>query len=222
MPTPVLVPTAALAPGACFLSGDFNGPFIDTGRSTRETGRIYLSVKAVGPLMREVGWIPADEAQKQLDELDGRTAEAEWNAERAGLYDALVEAVSPLLPTPEPIVKQVGVVQDPELLTTIEQLKAKIAGKLAGLEDALAAAQPAPDAAEPAPRSEGSASSERGSAATTVTVNGSEVDLDALLSETAATVKSVVEGWPDEALEEVVLAELERDQPRKTITGLVQ
>lgn len=219
MPEPVLVPHAALAPGVCTLSGDFNGPFIDTQKSVRGHGRIYLAVKSLGPLIREAGWVPAAEVDEKLKEVEAAENSMEWDRERAALYDAIVQAVSPLLPEPEPIVKQVAVTNDKSLLTKIEKLESKIAG----LKDALAAAQaPAPDAAEPAPMSEGSAPVERGSAATTVTVHGSEVDLDGLLGESVHTITSVVSGWPDDALEAVVLAEMERPQPRKTILGLVE
>lgn len=218
MPEPVLVPTAALAPGVCTLSGDFNGPFVDTQKSLRGHGRIYLSVKALGPLMREAGWVPVEEVESKLAEVDAAENAMDWDRERAGLYDALVEAISPLLPAPEPIVKQIAVPNDKSLLETISRLEAKVAD----LEEQLAPEEPAPDAAEPAPSSEGSAPAERGSAATIIQVHGMDVNIDELLDENVQTIVSVVDGWPEEALEELVLLELERGgTPRKTITELV-
>jgi hypothetical protein len=216
MTTAVLVPTAALAPGVCALSGDFNGPFIDTGTSVPGRGRIYLSVKALGPLMREAGWVPRSEVDVELtlnDEVEARLAAGEQASKR---LDALAAAIAPFIPPPEPVVKQVAVVRDKQVQAENERLTAEIARlrQQVSIVDA-------PEVAAPAPESEGSTPVEAGAAAPSViTVHGSEINLTDLLSETTQTIREVVKGWPDDAIEAVVLAEMDRDNPRKMILRL--
>lgn len=216
MTTAVLVPTAALAPGVCALSGDFNGPFIDTGTSVPGRGRIYLSVKALGPLMREVGWVPRSEVDVELTLNDEVEARLDAGEKAQSQLDALAAAVAPFVPAPEPVIKQVAVVRDKQVQAENEQLKAEVTRLRQQLDIV-----DAPEVAAPAPQSEGSAPVEAGAATpSTVTVHGAEINLTDLLSETTQTIREVVKGWPDDAVEAVVLAEMDRDNPRKMILRL--
>lgn len=218
--TPVLVPTAKLAPGVCFLSGDHNGPFLDTGKSVPGRGRIYLSLKALGPLIRKVGWVPVEEVETELGLV--QDFEAQINAYRKGseAYDALVEAIAPfVLPAPAQRV-EVAVFKDDRVRAANDGLKAEnksLRAELHALQSALETAQVA---AVPAPTSEGSAPVEQGAVAPTcVEVPGGEIDLSELLKEDADIVVLVAEEWPSDALEALIEAEAE-GQGREEILAL--
>lgn len=207
----VVVPTALLAPGACFISGDPNGPFIDTNVSVPGRGRIYLSLKHIGPLMREAGWVPEAEVADLLatvEEFDNATTAL--NAEAQGFRN-IVAALEPLLPKPEPVVEQVAAFKDAEVGAENKALQSEINDLRQALDATAAELLDAQAAAPPAPTSEGSAQVEPGAAATslpeTIEVKGQPVDLQALLAESVKTIVSVVEGWPDEAINAVLAAD---------------
>lgn len=216
----VLVATARLAPGGCFISGDHNGPFIDTSRDLYGHGRVYLSIKALGPLMREAGWLPKSEVEDALatvEEYDRLTADLQ--AEAQG-YRNIVAALEDLLPAPEPVVQQVGIFQDLRVGEENDALKAEVAELRTQLE---AASQVA---AAPTPEGEGSVPVEAGAAAPpetpTVTVADQEVDVVALLDRSAQDVVAVAEDWPAEARQLLVdLEEVRRGaKARKTVLAL--
>lgn len=212
MATATIVDRAHLTPGKCFLSGDFNGPFVDTGHSIRGIGRIYLAVKHLGPLMRAAGWVPSDEVLQGIEDAVALREESEELRERAELADALVAAVSPLLPKPTPIEVQVPVT-DRKVLRQLETALEKqaelreIAANLQARIDGLIAAQKATTEATPTSDAEGSGS-EAGEAKV-IEIAGQPVNLDDLLGRKAKDVISVAEGW--DITDRYALAERERE-----------
>lgn len=207
-----IVERAHLTPGKCFFSGDFNGPFVDTGVSVRGIGRIYLAIKHLGPLMRKAGWVPEDEVLEAIEDSAALRAEAEELREKADLADALIDAVSPLLPEPTPIEVQVPV-RDYKVVRQLEtalERQAELRDRAANLEsriEGLIATQQSTPQAPPTSDAEGSGS-EAGEAAYTE-VAGQAVNLDELLDRPAKDVIAVAEGWDVTA--RYVLAERERE-----------
>ncbi len=216
---PTLVQTAALAPGVCFLSGDNHGPFLDTGTSIPGRGRVYLAIKALGPFLRDCGWIPLEEVETELELV--ADFEAQVNAYRSGseLFDALVDAIAPFVPAPPAQVVYSAVFKDDTVREANEALTAEITNLRTELHTATSALESAQDAAVPAPTSEGSAPVEQGTAAPSTEVAGFDVDLESLLTFNASVVLDVVEGWDDEALAAVVALEA-TGKARKTILAL--
>lgn len=211
--------TASLAPGTCLLSGDFNGPFLDTGKSIRGHGRVYLSLKALGPLMREAGWKPEAEVEGELARIEQKLAKTQALEVEAESYRGIVEALRPFLPEPEPIERQVAIYKDPKvrdentrLTEQVRELKAQLSETQAKLKDASTA---------PAPVAEETKAEEREVSLGTVEVKGQEVDLTDLLSQPIDTIVSVVSRTPeliDPVLEaEKARAEAVGKRPRVTL-----
>lgn len=238
---PVIVQNAQLAPGTCFLSGDFNGPFIDTGKSIRGVGRIYLSVKHLGSFMREAGWVPTSEVEGLLAEVEEFDRVVGEYREDAESYRQIVEALAPLLPQPEPIVREVGIVKDGKvraanvrLLGALDEANHEL-GALRAEVDELAAQVEA--ASQPAagddPQGEGSTPDVTSPAApnpsddeppSVVVVAEQEVNLDELLDRNVEDVVSVAAEWPEDARALVVARDAFRRQaegkdPRKTLAN---
>lgn len=213
---PTVVQTAQLRPGVCFLSGDFNGPFIDTGKSFREVGRVYLSLKALEEFMRAAGWFPGDEVESTLAEIEEREASIQTYVDEAGRYRDIIEALEPLLPVRPEVVREVGIFKDDTVRAQNEALKAEVAELSARLHEAVR--QVTQPAAPPAPTSEGSAP-EPGAAVpspSTVVVADQDVDIDALLARAVVDIVAVAGDWPDEAKEALVAREAElRDRISK-------
>jgi len=218
---PTLVQTAALAPGVCFLSGDNHGPFLDTGTSVPGRGRIYLSIKALGPFLRECDWVPLAEVEEELAQV--HDFETQLDAHQAGsdAYDAIVEAITPLLPAPPVQRTEVAVFMDDSVRADNARLEDEVSSLRIELHGSKRALESAQDAAVPAPTSEGSAPVEQGTAApsTEVDVAGQTVDLELLPEENVDVVLDVVDGWDDEALAAVVALEA-TGKARKTILAL--
>lgn len=222
---PQVVPTASLAPGQCFISGDPNGPFIDTEKNVRGVGRIYLAIKHVAPFLRDAGWVPLDEVSEELDRLETLETSIQSYVDDAGRYRELVEAISPLLPEVEAEVREVAVFKDDKVRVQNEQLRVALAELKIELYDTKNALQDANEqlsqtAVPPAPESEGSAPVEPGGAASsegepaaTVEVEDQTVDLDQLLDRSVPDVVAVAGSWPQEA--KVVLLEREAFRRRR-------
>lgn len=226
--TAKIVERAQLTPGTCFLSGDFNGPFIDTGVDVRGRGRVYLALKHIGPIMRQAGWVPGDEAAEEFAYAEDRLIEALDLEARAVLADELVAAIAPLLPTPDPVVRQVAIT-DPRLEREVTALRDEVTDLEAYLEQITAAldATKTTPAATPAEATEGSGAPQPGEAPSTVEVAGQTVDIDALLDRKVGDIVAVAEGWPDEALYELVACEIHRAEeagkdPRVTVLNLLE
>lgn len=218
MSTPVLVQTAALAPGVCFLSGDHNGPFLDTGKDVRGLGRVYLSLKALGPLLRECGWVELHEVETELALVTDYQDQLAAGERAQEAYAQFVEAVSPLLPTPEPVIVDRAVFLDDGVRQDNERLRMEADSLRLELHDANVALKAASKVADPAPTSEGSAPVEPGSAPQPLIVEvfDAEVNVGDLLSRTAEEVISIIDNWPDDALDVVQEAEA-AGKGRKTI-----
>lgn len=227
---PTVVPTAQLAPGVCFISGDNNGPFIDTGISIPRRGRVYLSLKAVGPFMRAAGWVPEAEVHEALAAIDERIDGIESVVAEAEKYRAIAERLTPLLPQPEPEVREVAVFKDARVAAQNEQLRAKVRELTAALGEAQAAATKT--AASPDTTSEGSAPVSGEPAPSpetpTVTIEDQEVDLDALLDRSVPDVVAVAGSWPEDAKLALLAREEQRraredKKPRTTlVSGLLE
>lgn len=231
MTEPTMVSAAAMAPGECVLSGDFHGPFIDTGFWLNGYGRIYISLKALGPLMRDAGWVPREEVVNDLEKSEKFLAQAADLRYRAELYDSLREAIQPLMPTPEPITKQVAVYKDDRVRTDNEQLLAenrRLQHENAELRSTLIEDPPDPTPAAPAPDGEGSSSEpESATPSSTAVEEGQEVDLDLLLSRNVHDIAAVAEGRSVDfrerlAMREMEIAEANERKPRKMVLALYE
>lgn len=207
-----IVERAQITPGKCFISGDFNGPFIDTGVDIRGRGRVYLALKHFAPVLRDAGWVHEDEVADDIARAEELTDTATELVEKAALADTFIETIAPLLPAPEPIVKQVpvkdrAVVRERDrLLEVVAQLEEAVAqrdGKIRLMAEAQANAE-----APPTSETEGSGDSEAGEAVT-VEVAGQEVNVDELLARSAKDVIAVAEGW--DVTQRWVVAERERE-----------
>ncbi len=71
-----VVTKAVQPPGKCLLTGDIDGPFVDTGTWTGVTdAHMYFHVPAVEALGRTVGMVPreqVEELRRRLDEQNVR------------------------------------------------------------------------------------------------------------------------------------------------------
>lgn len=221
MTAPTLVRTAALAPGVCALSGDFNGPFIDTMKSLRGFGRIYLSLQALAPIFRQAGYIREDEIKDKLATIERHDYLIQQGEKAQTTLDALLEAIRPFVPEPEPRVIERGIVIDRDVKAENERLKAELQDLRRALYDATHTdAAAAPDAGASPDEDEGSVPEGEAPApntlTTTVEVAGQQVNIKDLLDQTYDVVLSVIDGWPKAALEAVAALE-SAGKARKTI-----
>ena len=203
---PTIVKTAALAPGTCFLSGDFNGPFIDTGKSIPGRGRIYIGLKALVPLLRDLGYVKSDDVQAQLDMIAELEAEVDRKDTDAARYREIVAALAPHLPAPTAERVEVGIVLDPKLEAQVRTLEAKVAELRKQLQD-----RPKQPVSPPSP---GSAGGEAPAPRPTVSmpdpeviVHGQSVQVPELLKLNAPDIIDMVEDWPFEALQTIAVYE---------------
>lgn len=215
--TAQITQTASLAPGTCLLSGDFHGPFVDTGKSLRGYGRVYLSIKALGPLMREAGWKPLEEVETALERSSDRLRTAQRLSDEAEAYQGIVEALRPFLPEPEPVERQVAVFQD----TRVREENKRLREQVSELKAQLEAAKPEPAkesvSEETVQDEEDKPELDLG----TLEVKGQEVDLSDLLARPIDTIVSVV-GRSPEMVDAVLEAERKRAEslgkrPRVTL-----
>ena len=107
-----VVKAARFAPGKCAISGDTTGPFLDTGKSVRGYGRIYLSFRFLDEQLRNAGYIKQEEVSELREHNDSLQEQNEKLQEKAEDFDALVASVSEHLPTPEPKVQEVTVTKE--------------------------------------------------------------------------------------------------------------
>lgn len=104
---PTIVEHPQAAPGVCFLSGDNEGKMIDTGRSVQGTGRIYLSLKHLGPLLRANGWTDQDDSAGLLYENECLERAADELQGEVLKFRRLLEVIQEFVPEPEPVERQV-------------------------------------------------------------------------------------------------------------------
>lgn len=193
-----IVKSAQYAPGQCLISGDYNGPLIDTQKQVRGYGRVYLSLKSLNAPLREAGWVPRAEVSEELERVEELAAETSELQDKAARWDEMVEVLSSRLPAPEPILKQVAV-RSPDLVRENKSLRARVEE----LSDRLANIENSPQA-DPAPTGEGSASVEpdpasppEESSATAEIHDGMSVDLEDLIGRTIPDIVAVVDGNPE-------------------------
>lgn len=72
-----IVKKATLFPAKCLLTGDLDGPFLDTGLYS-EGNRVYLHVPMAQQIGKAVGMTPA--ADDRITELEAQVAELEPKA----------------------------------------------------------------------------------------------------------------------------------------------
>lgn len=215
--------TAQLSPGRCLVSGDYNGPFIDTGQSFRGYGRVVLAVKAIAPLMRELGWVPLEEVEAQRAEAQSLREKVTEIEDKAEAYDSMLKSLEPFLPEREVVTREVATFKDTQVRKTNERLSEEnreLRKRLHELETA-AKAQAKPEQTE-----ETEEETETTPDLGTAEVKGQQVDLGKLLSEPIDTIVSVVTRTP-ELIEPVLEAEKARAEaagkrPRVTLRSRLE
>lgn len=244
MSVPSIVEHAQAAPGVCFISGDNEGPFIDTGRTVRRVGRIYLSLKHLGPLLRSHGWLTTEDTEELRHEIDRLKGTIQGLSVTAEKHANLVEAISPFAPQPEAVeVERVVerfreptqadiadyVARNPHVLRS---LKTKEPGSVEEWNELYrpdkhktdtTAAVADVEQEETPPISSDSVGD---APASVIEIHGQEVNLDEVLDNNVNDIADFLDGIPVEAqralLErEVWRAEARGDKPRKTIIRLV-
>lgn len=238
MSAPQIVQSAQAAPGTCILSGDNEGPFIDTGRTIRRHGRVYLSLKHLGPLLRANGWLTTEEAADLHVEARNEARKARELSERVRKLDDLIEAIKPFVPAPEPVTNTV-VQREPRDITDsdvqdflernptfIEQYRPAPKGSTAEWNKLYrnkpaSKAAPAPVEDPESPAGDASGGEEP---AATFEVHGQEVNLDDVLSHKVAEITDFAEGHEGLAHALAVREEWRAKQagrePRKTVLAL--
>lgn len=106
-----IVDHAPLAPGACYVTGRNDGPFLDTGlmiQDLTDYGQVYLAVSFLSDAIDVVGGLGPEAAEvlrariRELEEENGRQSQAIEGLTAAN--EALVKAgYSPAATAPEPV-----------------------------------------------------------------------------------------------------------------------
>ena len=60
-----IVETASLRPGKCVISGETQGPFLDTGETVPRYGRIYISPKWLKQHLTTLGYLDKKDADRR-------------------------------------------------------------------------------------------------------------------------------------------------------------
>lgn len=88
----ILVETAELMPGSCYVTGRNDGPFIDTGYDIDDrpnVGRVYVAASAVSDMAGMLGGLAAEDAQRLREGIAARDVRiAELEEAVAGLASA--------------------------------------------------------------------------------------------------------------------------------------
>lgn len=237
MPEPRIVQNAEQAPGVCVISGDNDGPFLDTGRNLRRYGRVYVSLKHAGPLLRRAGWLTDAETEKLREEVEALREQVSDLSTLEEEYRDLVNAVLPFLPTPEPVERQVVKYETRDI--TDEDISAFLRRNPRFLEKFVPAEPgsveewnalyrprrpaPAPDVpAAPAAASESAADESAGSAE--LEVDGMTINLDEVLAQNVQTIVEYAEGHPElqRALAEREAETRPKGDPRRTVLRLAE
>lgn len=92
-----IVPEAVEAPGACAISKSTTGPFVDTNVVIPFHGRLYLSVPYLNSIAADLGWVPAPELAKALEDLDDSYTAVGLLSKRVETFDESMESVAAAL-----------------------------------------------------------------------------------------------------------------------------
>lgn len=244
MPELRIIQHAQAAPGVCALSGDNEGPFIDTGRNVRQLGgRVYISLKHLGPLLRSAGWRTEEDTRDLREEVASLAEDVQRLTEVARSHDRLVEAIAPFAPTPAPVERQVvrTEVRDPsdediarwvrEHPALLKQLQPAEKGSSeewnALYRKPAREADPVTVEPEAPPTSDGGADGDPAGPPSKVEVLGTTVDLDEVLSLSVDDVLDYAEGHLALAAplleREEFLRARQGKEPRKTLVrGLLE
>lgn len=104
-----VVETARLRPGHCVLSGETQGPFIDTGKNVPRYGRVYISLKWLEQPLREIDYLTPDKAEDLVERNEELESEVSRLREIESDHQTLIENIQQYVPAPEPEVKEVTV-----------------------------------------------------------------------------------------------------------------
>ena len=92
-----VVPTAQQRPGKCAVSGDTQGPFLDTGVTVPRYGRVYLSIPWVKVRLNDAGELDTEAIKAFKKEIaDQRTTIKSLEVVREA-YNQFVEVVTPYI-----------------------------------------------------------------------------------------------------------------------------
>lgn len=103
-----IVQSARLRPGKCAITGDVEGPFIDTETQIPRWGRVYLSVRGLQDSLRELGFLTPEETEVLRDDNDRLQEEVRRLTEVEEHYSTLLDAVSEHVQV-EPEIREVEV-----------------------------------------------------------------------------------------------------------------
>lgn len=230
--------TARLRPGKCVLSGDTQGPFLDTGRDIQRYGRVYISMKWLHPLISEYGYLSIKEAESLTEERSKLLEENESLETIADKFHELIDTLTPYLPKPKTTVveKPVRVERAPtdeeiEAWISVHGAEHPVVRKAQTMEkgsteewnklyrDNAARRKPNPSNV-PAPKLSKEDPPRTDEETSTFELMGTEIDLDEVLSENIKTILTYCEEKPDEFIEALVTRELQiakrvSRQPRK-------
>lgn len=212
--------TARRRPGKCALSGETQGPFLDTGQTVPRYGRVYISLKWLEQPLRELGYLKKTDVEELTEENKSLQSEVERLQEVEDAHRELVDSVTPYLPTPEPEVREVKV--KVERKPTDEEI-AKWIEKNGGDHPVVRNARrvekgsyeewsglygesgpqpsprtPEPDSDEDSEEGETSTDASDEGPAKVVTVFDQDVDLDKVLAQNVGDVVSFTEGKGEE------------------------
>jgi hypothetical protein len=240
---PRIVKNAEQSPGKCFVSGDNEGPFLDTGRNVKFYGRVYLALKHIRPYLQQAGYLHEDDVKNLKDEHGQALVEALALREEVEHLRALRDAVAGFVAKPEIVEKQVVVYETRDVTDedvarfvqqhprVLEKFKPSEPGSVDEWNDLYRpeAQRPesTPEATTPAgpeapPSSASGGGPEADEPAAEIEVQGTAVNLDEVLAQDVNTIVDYAAGHPELG---VALAEREeytkpKGAPRKTVLRL--
>lgn len=212
MPEVRIIQNAQAAPGTCLLSGDNEGPFIDTGRNVRQLGgRVYISLKHLAPLLRQHGWRDDKDTEGLREQAASLAEDVQRLTEVAKNHEALVAAVAAFVPDPEPVERVVTrtevrdptdediqrfLTNNPRVLRSLQPAERGSSEEWNSLYRPKSAPQADPVTVEPEapPTSDGDADGDAAGPPSKVEVLGTTVDLDEVLSLSVDDILDYAEG----------------------------
>ena len=245
MPAPDVTNTARHRPGKCAISGDTQGPFIDTKRDIPRFGRIYLSLSHLDNVLRKNGYLKQEDVEEIREQNGQYQAEIQRLTDIELDFNSLREIMKDYIPDPEPevIEREVKVPRAP----TDEEIEEWIKTRGGDHEAVRTAKAPEKGSSEewfsiygdPREQQKTSSPVEKAAPGTTALERESEdenddgppkvvefyeqnVDLDKILSENVGTIAEFLDGKPEDFVEAVVrrefyLAEMMEREPRKGV-----
>ena len=240
MAAPEIVPTAKLRPGKCVLSGETQGPLIDTKRDLPRYGRVYVSLRWFDNILRDAGYIKGEEVEQLRAQLKDYHEEVESLRSVEADFNSLLETITDYLPQPEAeiVEREVSVPRAP----TDEEIETWIAER-GGAHEAVQKAK-IPDKGSTEewfriygnPRDPKPAREEVTSESKTeevkpddgpdkiVELYEQQVDLDKVLAENIDTIQEFLEGKPEYFIEAIVRREwhLAEHLGRKVRKGVLE